>query len=461
MLKVGKHFMESKRIQFIKSIKDNYQTIILCLLMFLFGLNFISTIVCNIIIPITIFVYIVVDTIIFKRKQLTPFKITKKHVLYIVVFSIFIFSFPIFSNLHNFSLNSLFKDFYHYAFIPFLFFITSFYFLKFYGIKNLLLCFIFLIFGFFLFSLGCFGNSYSINGIFSSTSRISTNLWNPEAQISVTLLSIYSAPFSIALIGFGFLAIKHRQLVNLILVIILSIFSIIGCAALGNRSFFVILIVGILLITIFFLRSLFKTKKSFVVCACIVFGFLGFVGISFIFIKYNVFGLRKIADKIPVIKRFIEGGSDSNRWASYVNFFKNFYKKPFGGLAYSKLISENSFALVHNTWLDVYSLGGLIPFIAFATLTFLIIIKIISFRKTMRQSYLLLLSTISISIMAGFLFEPVVYANPYLFGSFFMLLPLLFFEKDNPLITGQTEYLITNNTIKSKVKTNKNRVLAR
>lgn len=137
----------------------------------------------------------------------------------------------------------------------------------------------------------------------------------------------------------------------------------------------------------------------------------------------NTGGLQDIVSKIPILDRFLSGGSDSMRIEIYKSFFINFWKYPLGGLSLSGDLFNgfSSTQYAHNVWLDVYGIAGIIPFVCFTYLTIIAFTAITIFIRSRDSTFQgITLIVAFVGLCAVFLFEPVIQSDPYVFALFFM-----------------------------------------
>lgn len=106
--------------------------------------------------------------------------------------------------------------------------------------------------------------------------------------------------------------------------------------------------------------------------------------------------------------------NSTDRFLIWKNFFEKWLLHPWGG----KQFGITS-AFVHNLWLDVYYLCGIIPFAALVAATGMIIRNVFRYRKIMiaqndRRS-VHILENCYLSVFLAFMVEPVLLAYPYVF----------------------------------------------
>ena len=254
-------------------------------------------------------------------------------------------------------------------------------------------------------------------GFFSSI-RNFYYVWTPGITKSSTLFSIHADIIAAFSIGVLFWKKTNRKWYYVLFSSIGLILSIYFSIVLSNRSFFITLIVALL---VAILLSLKRNKKMFYPFFISIIFISSFLLIWLLLIYSNVFGLGELALRVPLLQRFLMGGSNSLRLEIYKTFFMNFWKYPFGGLSTSGLLMNGSETteFVHNTFLDVYAESGLIPcililYIFYASIRgFINILKC----KDFNNDFLFIAF---IGVLGGFLFEPVVISDPYIFGVFFI-----------------------------------------
>ena len=234
-----------------------------------------------------------------------------------------------------------------------------------------------------------------------------TSMWTGE-MIARTGISLYE----IAIVGSSFAVLFTKNEFRKWYTIPLLVLAIVGCsyitAKVGNRSF--ILAITILLLAMF-IFNIFVSKKK------ILWGIL--TGITFTLlvggiVVINLYqkGYLPILDSlknIKIIARILETDFDGGRIKLWSDFFKDFYKYPFGGLI---LTLDRPY--VHNIFLDFYAYSGAIPFLLF--LGFFVFLLIYLFRYSNRSDKSLfkknLLFSIVFAIISLSMIEPMYQANP-------------------------------------------------
>ena len=177
----------------------------------------------------------------------------------------------------------------------------------------------------------------------------------------------------------------------------------------GNRAIFI----SFAAIFVYAVIRLINAAKSrifriscYIVLALIVLVIIG--------LFFGILPVPEFLANIPVIERFLNGGSNSQRLSLYIEFLQNFWRYPFGGV-----FVEITDTYVHNFLLDIYSFGGILPFAFFIIL---LICYICHFRR-INSEYSLgdLNKFLFVGVFSLGMFEPLFIANP-LYISVFVLL---------------------------------------
>lgn len=253
-----------------------------------------------------------------------------------------------------------------------------------------------------------------------------TTFWKNEEggimnRTGLSLYGVGALSFSFSLL-FGTKKWKTMQSVTTSL---LTIFFITAMSLVAtNRSLVVVIILSVFGFGIgLILKSKSKTVSTItIVTLCAAFAIL-----------FAVFtGILKMPDsfyQIPIIRRFLSSdyNSDSERLKLYKIFFTNFYKYPFGGLN-----NLTNFTHVHNIFLDIYTYGGLIPFVIFIMFVvdlFRMIFFISKKERICKQTLLLFISYIVFTFGLG-LFEPIYNANPNVMTPVFLFYFYMIYKVD-------------------------------
>ena len=196
------------------------------------------------------------------------------------------------------------------------------------------------------------------------------------------------------------------------------VFCVFSFSSLAVRSPF--LNMGFLLIFLALYISKNANEKIKTALVIVLLSLLALLFLFVIFVYTNAFGIQKILKKIPVLMRFFDGGSNSERLNLYKEFFKKFVFYPLGNLGQSKSLGTSYFT--HNVWLDTYAFGGLPSFISLFLLTVNEILVVYRLLKMKNQNKkLTILVFLIIVLFQVYMFEPVIQGNPYVFLFQFVL----------------------------------------
>ncbi len=244
--------------------------------------------------------------------------------------------------------------------------------------------------------------SISNQGIYYDGGFIS-DFWHssPDSFILRTGLSLYClgiTSYSIACLYKN----QYRTLPNIIISLITICFCFVTSALTGNRSLIVVFLVFFILLGLNSIHK-FKSLTTRIVLYSLI-------SISFIFAFLILTQIIKLPFQITFLERMLDPSKNSNseRTELYFIFFRNFHKYPIGGLN-----TIEGMNYVHNIFLDMYTYGGIIPFIVFLIFSIDMTIKLIKSKKKLAISegrYMLYLSIFILTIGLG-LFEPIYNAN--------------------------------------------------
>ena len=169
----------------------------------------------------------------------------------------------------------------------------------------------------------------------------------------------------------------------------------------GNRAIFVSIAAVIVFFFLLLVSKLRSTKIKLAIIVICILMILLIVGMTL-----GILPMPDFLANIPVIKRFLAGGSNSQRVKLYMQFFANFWRYPFGGTYHA--IDDR---YVHNFILDIYTFGGIIPFFLFLVLLvwYLCGLKSAEAKYTLGYDGLFLF----VGIFAIGMFEPLFEANAF------------------------------------------------
>lgn len=261
-------------------------------------------------------------------------------------------------------------------------------------------------------------------GLFQN-GRYFLDIWNyGKSYTAATGVNTFVILISCMSIPLIFLFKEHRKFCYLIISIISLIFSLYLTIVLQNRSCLLLIIIAILIYPILQMFSNFKKyKRLFLISAITI---LSVIFIFLILYSYSE-SFRKICNSIPMFNRLFDSSDESynERFRLYEIFFDTFLKSPFGNMGVNgKIIDENGnilSAYFHNTWLDIYKIGGIISFIFFLLISILSIKYTIDYcifsKKSFNKRFYIY---VLFGIFGLFFFEPMIEANIYFFVLIFL-----------------------------------------
>lgn len=239
-----------------------------------------------------------------------------------------------------------------------------------------------------------------------------------------------------------FLTTKKRWFISVPLGLSLTVAPLVLNGFVGNRS---LVLVAPILLDFFFLYFGFKASSGKKKILSFAFFFLLVAAEILIYfgLKDNFLGIRVFADKIPAIYRFIDP-TGSGRKQQYEAFFKDWLDYPRGGMFVAGLFGGQE---LHNSFLQVYTIGGWLPFVleAFLLIFWLYLIFIIKVTKVNRVGVITSIA-VSVAFFAICLFEPMITSEPFICSLFFLCAGYLFGEwtrqrnKRNALAVGLSNY---------------------
>ncbi len=262
--------------------------------------------------------------------------------------------------------------------------------------------------------------TYSMIGAFSDSGRLFdfwTGIWYSRTIFSIEILPLFC--FCVPFLCYCSNNKVKMWLFRLISALIVCV-CLLASALVGNRSFFFI---GPFVIVVFLFYFFAKNKKNLKVLFRIFVPIIA-IALCFLLLAFtNVLGIGDALSKISVFNRLLhETFGGYGRAYQYKIFFSNFLNYPFGGLATSGLIEDGPGfgpTNMHNVWLQVYCIGGFIPFFVFSFLTIYILYIICKIQITGTASNgtrLVLFTSFStiVGVFCLYLFEPLLVTNNYL-----------------------------------------------
>ena len=243
--------------------------------------------------------------------------------------------------------------------------------------------------------------------------RLAYDFWRQD-YISVTNHGLlFLIPIGVSI---GMLFSKKRSwIVIACLILAVSTYS---AVLLAYRTFFVIM--GMVIIGggcyLLFSSTMPSRKKIKIILAALL-----TILICIVVWRLNIADIRRLVQSSRLYRRMTQGdiinaGGRVNIWQS---FFENWFQYPFGG---EKIALYKNHSYVHNFWLDIYRVAGLVPF-AFsiiATVDELMIQRRYTHMSNDRCSTIII-NCVTIVVLLGFMVEPVYIANPYVYYYFLII----------------------------------------
>ena len=249
-------------------------------------------------------------------------------------------------------------------------------------------------------------------------SRQSVDFWNKQLIVSSKQAGYFSMLSS-------FLGIKLWISRFKLLDIIMCIFLAVGIFSTGTRSLLLTFSVLALLGYIYFIRTGAISKKNkhtklqklflvllvfLIIYSLDLFGIATRINSSTLFLR-----LTGMSEHDNVAGLF----DDNGRNLRYALFFSQVLSHPFGN------INLGDYGSAHNTYFDVYRVGGIIPFTLFILLVITIIRKIVKANKVARSSYgsdVVYITFIVMGMFLIFLVESMIALNIYVMSIFFYII---------------------------------------
>ena len=266
---------------------------------------------------------------------------------------------------------------------------------------------------------------------FNNNYRQAYDFWQGRI-ISVTTAALYYSPLVFYAIGVLLTQNIRKKKIFSVIVILISAFATL---LYQNRTLIlaaVIVLMGGIVSILLDSSTTKKTKISF------LFGTGAAIGVILVAWITDLGGIRSFLQNTTFYARLTgangEGQDRTKIWSSFI--FGDAWKYPFGG---NRAVLYKNKGYVHNTWLDIFRRGGIIPFISFGLFTLLSVRTVFLYAKqsTIKSEDRHALAFSMIGIAAMFFVEPVIEANPYIF-----YLPLVVIGLMNgELYINRTEYL--------------------
>ncbi|MCH5172302.1 MAG: glycosyltransferase [Erysipelotrichales bacterium] len=260
---------------------------------------------------------------------------------------------------------------------------------------------------------------------FFQTGRYFLDIWNfgksytAATGVNEFVILISTTSFPIILIKSN-----YKKWYHIVVAVLGLLFSTYLSLILQNRIFIVLIGICVAIIPILLLMIDFKKYKkiSFIILGSVIGMFLLF------FAAYSfVPQIRAKVNSIPFVSRLLDPNDESysDRAELYNLFFKYYLQYPFGGMtAKHPILDANGNPIsnyFHNTWLDIYKIGGMIPAIFFIAITLHLIKKVLDNIIYSKDSFFKAYITYFVIGCLGLcFFEPIIQANIYFFSLIFL-----------------------------------------
>lgn len=262
-------------------------------------------------------------------------------------------------------------------------------------------------------------------GAFSDSRRF-IDIWNfGKVYTAATGVNAFVVIMGCMFLPIVFIKCEYKKWYHIFFAVIGILILIYSSFVLQNRLGVLISCISIVLFPAFMGFSDFAKYKNIMfsfICGTII-----IISLFMLVYKLNS-NFSNFINSIPIIKRLLNpnDASSNERMQLYELFFSKMFKYPFGGMTSSNGIVDNAgnhiSNYVHNTWLDIYAVGGIFPFIAFLIITMLIVKYQLDYCIYSKDSFFKLFSFESlVAIFIYFFIEPVILSNIYFFVIMFII----------------------------------------
>lgn len=201
-------------------------------------------------------------------------------------------------------------------------------------------------------------------------------------------------------------AFDRRSKTSWLLLVSLAVYScfvLYFSLIIANRAIFVVTCLLFLAVLLFAMRLIHSRAVKFSIWLCLFLAVLLFFGMYF-----QIIPIPDFLRNIPVVYRFLSGGSNSERVSLYVKFFSLAPFYLFGGM-------NSELTYVHNFVLDIYTYGGIVPLVLFLICLFQFAYNILSKDKKPFAKIPLIRELVFVFLAVFFLgmFEPLLNARPF------------------------------------------------
>lgn len=240
--------------------------------------------------------------------------------------------------------------------------------------------------------------------------RQSVDFWRGELVNVKSTEMLYTFATGVGL-GVLFTSYKARYKVLAVVALILSVAHTVFMA---NRALLLIFIIILLwrFCCWFADMRVSPVKKTII----ILIGLL-LLSVLVLLIALNVAGIGDAFFNLKIVQRFTSD-LELTRFDVWDIFFEDFafLGHMFGG----KLLTHNAeWGYLHNMWLDVYNVAGVVPFLILIILTVRFIVSFIRFNQVMKagnkKNERIVFQSLLIAILLNMMIEPIIEANPYYF----------------------------------------------
>ena len=244
---------------------------------------------------------------------------------------------------------------------------------------------------------------------FNNPFRYAYDFWQRRV-ISVTTAALYYSPMVFFSIGVLLARNKKkRKIVNIAIIATATFATLLY----QNRT---LIFAAVIVLFAGIASILFDPKANKNTKSHLFLGISAFLGIFLIVWVTDAAGIKSFLQGTSFYARLTgangEGQDRTKIWASFI--FGEAWKYPFGG---NKAVLYNNKPYVHNTWLDIFRKGGVVPFFSFCIFTLSAIKSTFLYAElgSTRNKDYRAVALAMVGIMAMLFVEPVVDANPYIF----------------------------------------------
>lgn len=239
--------------------------------------------------------------------------------------------------------------------------------------------------------------------------RVMYKFWD-RTDLSVTAGGLL---FSMAIgVAFGQLTSKNSKWTRLFWLAVLGVCIYHSFTWAHRTSIYMIII----LVLFNYLAALLASKVSSVKKIVLLAGSLLLISVTVLCLMFDIGGCYSWLQGQWLYQRLTNplATNSADRFLIWRSFFEQWLLYPFGGKQF-----PISASFVHNLWLDVYYLCGILPFISLVIVTVIIVKNFFVYRKIKSaqndQRSVHILSNCYIAVFLAFMVEPVMSAYPYVF----------------------------------------------